>query len=70
MGCHHPEPQLPFLGRRTKACFRIPASLKGSDFPVADFLGWFPYWLCLGQYHLPAVFSRKDVFPSHSAGSL
>lgn len=46
---------------------RFPASLKGSDFPLADFLGWLPCRQCLGQYHLPTGLSRKDVLPSHSA---
>lgn len=57
----------PIFVERGLGLLRSLASLKGSGFPVADFLGWLPCRLCLGQYHLPTGSSRKDALPSHSA---
>lgn len=57
----------PLFVERGLGLLRSLASLKGSDFPVANFLGWLPCRLCFGQYHLPTGLSRRDVLPSHSA---
>lgn len=51
----------PLFVERGLGLLRSLASLKGSDFPVANFLGWLPCRLCFGQYHLPTGLSRRDV---------